>query len=84
MKRGFALAVVLVLIATLVLQSPAMVKAQSKTIVVPDDYSTGGAAVVNAADGDTVYVNSGTYEMTTTLTLNKSISLIGENITNQS
>ena len=55
----------------------ATVKAQSKTIVVPDDYFTVGEAIGNASEGDTIYVKRGTYEETT-LTINKSISIIGE------
>lgn len=37
------------------------VKAQSKTIVVPDDYPTISSAIQNATNGDTVYIRSGTY-----------------------
>ena len=54
---------------------------ESITIVVPDDYPTIGAAIDNASEGDTVFVKMGTYEETT-LTINKSISLIGEDTAN--
>jgi hypothetical protein len=79
MSKSFALVVVFVFLSALVILLPAPVEAQSKTIVVPDDYSTIGAAIVNAAEGDSLYVKSGTYEETT-LTINKSISIIGEDI----
>jgi hypothetical protein len=54
--------------------------ASSKTIIVPDEYSTITSAIGNATDGDTVFVRIGTYEMplNETLTISKTISLIGE------
>lgn len=54
------------------------VKAGSGAIVVPDDYATIQSAVDAAQDGDRVYVRSGVYHEN--LQINKSISLIGENI----
>jgi parallel beta-helix repeat protein len=51
-------------------------KAEAKTIVVPDDYSTIGWAVGNATEGDTIYVKSGIYPEN--LQINKSLSLVGE------
>ena len=53
------------------------VKAQSKTIVVPDDYPTISSAIQNATNGDTVYIRSGTYTENE-LKITKSIFLIGE------
>src|SRR3989304_8357406 len=53
------------------------VKADSKTIFVPDDYQTISAAVGNASDGDTIFVKSGTYNEQPLL-IDKSITLIGE------
>lgn len=50
--------------------------AGSKTIVVPDDYSTIGAAVGNASQGDTILVKSGTYHEN--VAVNKPLSIIGE------
>ncbi len=60
-----------------------VVKAESK-IVVPDDFLTITEAIGNANDGDTVFVKSGTYDYATnqTLTINKTISLIGESVEN--
>jgi len=53
------------------------VKAEPKTIVVPDDYQTISAALVGAREGDTIFVKKGTYQEQT-LEINKSLSLIGE------
>jgi hypothetical protein len=53
------------------------VKAETSTIVVPDDYETINAAIANANDGDTVFVRRGTYEEKT-LETNKTLWLIGE------
>jgi parallel beta-helix repeat protein len=57
-------------------------KAQSKTIIVPDDYTKIQDAVDHANVGDTVFVKKGTYHLPAAhigLNINKSISLIGEN-----
>jgi pectin methylesterase-like acyl-CoA thioesterase len=60
MKRAFSvLFIICMLTSTSVLIYPA--KAISKTIVVPDDYSTIQAAVAGASSGDTVFVRSGSY-----------------------
>ena len=52
------------------------VRAQNKTIIVPNDYPTIQAAIDHANAGDVVFVRHGLYNET--LTINKSISLIGE------
>ncbi len=49
------------------------------TIVVPDDFPTIQEAINNAADGDTVFVKSGTYYEH--VIINKTLSLTGENCT---
>lgn len=79
----------IVLIAVIFLSSmavfqPAPVKAQAKTIVVPDDYQTITSAIGNATNGDTILVRSGTYEgpINDTISITKSISIIGENTEN--
>ena len=51
--------------------------ANTKVIVVPDDYSTIQSAINNAVEGDTVYIKKGTYVENPVV--NKSISLVGEN-----
>ncbi len=52
--------------------------AESKTIVVPDDYSTIQEAVDAAYEGDTVFVKSGKYHEN--VGIHKPISLVGENV----
>ncbi len=49
---------------------------QSKTIVVPDNYTTIQSAIDHANNGDTILVKKGYYPET--LVVNKSISIIGE------
>jgi hypothetical protein len=53
------------------------VQAESKKIVVPDDYPTISEAIRNAEDGDTIFVKKGTYEEKT-LEIKKTLSLVGE------
>jgi pectin methylesterase-like acyl-CoA thioesterase len=53
-----------------------VVKAEPKTIVVPDDYSTIQEAVDAASEGDTIFVKSGTYNES--VSIDVAISLIGE------
>jgi hypothetical protein len=81
MSRSVALLLVLVLLPASCAITFLPVHAESRTIVVPDDYPTIGAAIENAGEGDTIYVKIGTYEETT-LTVNKSISLMGEDRVN--
>ncbi|MEM3880916.1 MAG: NosD domain-containing protein [Candidatus Bathyarchaeia archaeon] len=54
--------------------------AEAYTIVVPDNYPTIQEAIAHAVDGDTVFVKSGTYlvDENTTIVVNKTLSLIGE------
>jgi len=52
------------------------VKAETRTITVPDNYPTIQAAIGNASDGDRVYVRAGTYYEN--VVVDKAISLIGE------
>jgi nitrous oxidase accessory protein NosD len=61
------------------LTMPLPVNAGSKTIVVPDDYSTISSAIGNATAGDTIFVKKGTYEEKT-LEISKPLSLIGEGV----
>jgi parallel beta-helix repeat protein len=75
-SKSIALVLVALFLTSLVVLPPTTVKAQSKTIVVPDDYPTIQAAIGNASQGDTILVKSGTYYET--LVINKPLFLIGE------
>jgi len=57
-----------------------VVKAESKAIVVPDDYSSIQEAVDHASAGDTVYVKKGIYlvDGVAGITIDKPLSLVGE------
>lgn len=59
-----------------------LVKRVSKTIVVPDDYSTIVSAISNANKFDTILIKNGVYEgpINQTIVINKSLFIIGENI----
>jgi len=57
-----------------------LVRAEPKTITVPDDYPTIQQAITNAVEGDTIFVRSGMYYEN--LIVSKMILLIGENKTN--
>ena len=57
MSRNVALLLVLIFLTASFIVAPLPVKAASKAIVVPDDYSTISAAVLAAADDDSVFVN---------------------------
>lgn len=81
-KSASALPVLLFLSFVLVsLPQFVAVKAEPKTIVVPDDYPTIQGAIGNASDGDTIYVKKGIYDgpINQTIVINKTLSLIGEN-----
>jgi len=52
------------------------VKAESKTITVPDDYPIIQAAIGNATAGDTIFVRKGTYNEN--IVIDKPLSLAGE------
>jgi nitrous oxidase accessory protein len=80
MHKSVALLLVLVLIASSTV-SFLPVKAGTRTIIVPDDYSTMEAAIANANNGDSVFVREGTYEgsLNQTLVINKAITLYGDN-----
>jgi nitrous oxidase accessory protein len=75
-KGAAALLLVLVLAASSTV-SVLHVKAEARTIVVPDNYPTLSLAIQNAGAGDTIFVKRGTYHEEA-ININKSISLIGE------
>ena len=76
MKKKTALLLILILTTSSAI-AILPVKAQPRTIFVPDDYKTIADAIGNATNGDTIFVRQGTYEEHT-LTINKTISLLGE------
>lgn len=93
-RKTVVLLLILIFLTSLVLFTHATVKAQTRTFIVPDDYSDIQTAINHANNGDTVFVRAGTYiydKQNTTLCtssplklnygimVNKSISLIGEN-----
>jgi parallel beta-helix repeat protein len=60
---------------------PITVNAQSRTLVVPDQYPTIQSAIDNASTGDTVFVKKGTYYVNSyesSINVNKSLNLVGE------
>ena len=81
--RRIGASLVLLLILCFVLVSfPKMgiVKAEPKTIVVPDDYATIQEAVDAASDGDTVFVKNGIYNEP--IEIHKPLTLLGEDSQN--
>ncbi len=76
-RKSFALLLVLLFTMSLVLLLSFTVKAQTRTLVVPDQYSTIQDAISNSNIGDTVFVKHGIYNET--LVIDKAISLVGEN-----
>src|SRR5208283_4007029 len=81
MKKHLAILIALIFLTSLVMLPQSTVKAQSKTIIVPDNYQTITAAISNATNGDTIFVRSGTYNEQM-LDINKSVELIGEDPSN--
>ena len=55
-------------------------KAETRTIVIPDNYSTIEAAIANANNGDILFLRKGTYEgpINQTLVIGKTLSILGE------
>jgi pectin methylesterase-like acyl-CoA thioesterase len=75
MKKTAAALVTLLIVTVAAGVLPA--KAETRTIIVPDDYPTIQSAIDAASTGDTVFVRKGTYKELT-LRINKALSLIGE------
>jgi len=85
MRRTIAaLTLVLVFLATMGAGAFLPVKAEPRTIIVPDDYPTIAAAIENSDNNDNVFIRRGTYDgpINQTLTINKSIALVGEDTRN--
>ncbi len=70
--------ILLMILCSVLVSFPEMgiLQAESRMIVVPDDYSTIQEAVDNADEGDTVFVKKGIYYES--VLINKSLSLIGQ------
>jgi nitrous oxidase accessory protein len=79
---GLLLAALLLVSSCMVTVAPVM--AEGRTIVVPDDFPNIASAVGNATNGDTIFVRSGRYEgpINKTIVIDKSISIIGEDVEN--
>jgi len=77
MSKSVALLLVLVFLMATNVIAVQPIKAEPSTIVVPDDYPTIATAIGNATEGDTVFVNKGTYAEKP-FKINKTLSLIGE------
>ncbi len=81
MSKALALALVLVFLTASSIITFLPVKAENKTIIVPDDYPTIASAIGNATNGDTIFVKEGEYDgpINQTLIIDKSLWIIGEN-----
>ena len=79
-SKSLTLTLTIIILISIVAIQPVMVKAQTKAIIVPDNYSTIQAAINNASTGDSIFVRSGTYNEN--ISINKSINLIGQNSKN--
>ena len=79
MRKTISLFLILALITSSVVAFLS-VKAEPKTITVPDDYPTIADAVGNATAGDTVFFKKGTYEgpIDQTVIIDKPLTLIGQ------
>ncbi len=86
-SKTLAILLIVIFLTSLTFLPHSIVKAKTtKTIVVPDDFPTIKGAINNANNGDTVFVRKGTYKpnpnenghMGTDITIDKQISLIGE------
>jgi nitrous oxidase accessory protein len=76
MRKNAVLLLVIVFLITPSIIASVSVKATSKTIIVPDNYSTIQEAIDNASEGDTIYIKKGVYVENPVV--NKSVSLVGE------
>ncbi len=76
MRKSVTLLLILGFLISSTTVTPLPVKADPKTIVVPDDYQTIQEAIGNATAGDTVFVKKGIYKEN--VIVDKSVSLLGE------
>jgi parallel beta-helix repeat protein len=81
-SKSLALIIIALFLTSLIVLPPIPVKAQSKTIVVPDDYPTIQSAIDHTNTGDTVFVKNGVYYLSNSdyaIIINKPLTLTGEN-----
>jgi len=78
MNRNKSTVIVLLILSLASVSFPQvnLVKAEPKTIVVPDDYGSIQEAIDNASEGDTIFIKKRIYYEN--LEINKSLSLVGE------
>ncbi len=76
MRKATCLILILLSLLSVCAASFHTVKADSKTLVVPDDFPSIIAALGNATDGDTVFVKRGVYHEH--VKVNVAVSLVGE------
>jgi len=76
-QRTALFLLLIICIAVISVLEIGIVKAESKTIVVPDEYSTIQEAINAANEGDTIFVKKGIYHEET-LEISKPLSLLGE------
>ena len=72
---GITLTLLLISMLTLTFNIQ-QVKAEPRTIIVPDEFSSIQEAINNSNDGDTIYVKAGTYYEN--VFVNKALTLVGE------
>jgi len=76
-SRTVAFVLIIVSLTSLCIWNIQQSRADSASIIVPDDYPTITDAVGNATDGDIIFIRKGIYDEKT-LETNKTLSLIGE------
>ncbi len=78
-SKCLALILFIIFLTSFIVMSHSIAKAQTRILVVPDEYTTIQDAVGNASAGDTVYVKDGTYYVSDVrLTIDKPLSLVGQ------
>jgi parallel beta-helix repeat protein len=77
MKKESTLMVILLFLSVTIISISQPLNAETKTITVPDDYSTIKDAISNANDGDTIFIREGTYQENNTV-ISKALKIIGE------
>jgi parallel beta-helix repeat protein len=84
MSKNATLLLVLVFLTASFVITSLPVKAEPRTIVVPDDYPTIQEAINAANEGDTIFVKKGNYDgpIGQTVVINKTVSLVGEDAEN--